>query len=85
MQYMVSTRSIIFKDIKSSVESQKGIITIQQCSVETQKDNRRSTKNMTTVPFCMVLNGTLLNSGNALLVLIVNEIHFVNISKKKMH
>ena len=51
-----------------SVESQKGIITIQWCSVENQKGTTSVLMNsMEITPFCF--NQTLLNSINAFLVL----------------
>ena len=53
-----------FKNI-ASVESQKGIITIQRCPVENQKGAITVYGNST----LLVLNGTLLNSTNAILVL----------------
>ena len=52
----------------SSVESQKGVIASQRCSIENQKGTiARCTKSMAIAPFCMVLNGISLSCNNALL------------------
>ena len=64
----------------SSVESQKGLITIQQCSIENQKG--AVTVQVYGDSALLVLNGILLNRDNALLALIPR--YYIHCSSKCM-
>ena len=55
-------------NIKSSAESQKGVNAVQRCSIENQK-GALSLYKVYGNNALLVLNGTLLNSVNTLLVL----------------